>query len=109
VARSLIARIPDPPTGAIDDARECRVLETDPSVLAPRPAEIYPARRGRGGGCGSNAGLVDHVVRHVGAGCASRGRDVPVAVDADVRPIDPGACVLAEDEVRGALDVAFGV
>lgn len=109
MARPRVAGIPDAPPGAIDDVAQRGVLDADAGVLAPRAAEVHAAGRGSGRGCGGDVGLVDHVVRDVGAGGATTGRDEAVAVYAEVAAVDPGDGVLPEDKVGRALDVRFGI
>lgn len=107
MTRPLIALIPYLPPGAVDNVRQLRVLEADARVLTPWPAEVGVAGRDAAGRVGCDVGVVDHVVGDVGVGGAAGGDDVPVAVDADVGPVDPGDAVLSEDEVGGALDEAL--
>lgn len=107
VTNPLITDIPHLPPSAVDNIRQLRVLEADARVLTPWSAEVGVAGGDSTGRVSCDVGVVYHVVGDVGVGGAAGSNDVPVTVDADVGPVDPGNTVLSEDEVGGALDEAL--
>lgn len=110
MVRIRLAGSPDSPPSTINNIAKARALEHDPSVIAPRTAEVVRARGHGLPRCSGDGGLVDHVVRGVGGGVAPVGGDVVAAIyDADVDAVEPGGGSLAEDEVGCAFDVALCV
>jgi hypothetical protein len=125
--RPLIPHIPNRPPRRINHPPQLRPLKHHPREIPPRPAqEIRPIGdfplRTSGEMCRSvDRRLVDHVPavvvqRAAGGRDPAVGRDCAVVLgvrqeghDADVALFEPGAGALAEDEIRGAFDVGFGV
>lgn len=100
---------PDTPPSLIDTTPEAAPLEGDAGVVPPRPAQVHATVLDVGVLGGRDDRVRDDIPADVGVAAPPRGSQPPVAVAGDGGVGDPGARVLAEDEVRHALDVAVGV
>lgn len=107
---SRVRTLPYAPASRIDDTAHDGVLEADASIFRPRAAEVDASGSDGGGLCGGDGGFIDYVVGDIGGGGAAAGGDgLAAGCDADVRAVNPGAGVLAEDEIDSAFYVTFGV
>lgn len=128
IASPLVAGVPDAPSGRLNDAAQVGVLHDDAREGAPGTAEV-------GGDVGVDAGdgaFADDIVALVLGVVAAVGGDVAVVGYSDVhalrasRSVDertgpvcngagrstylkPGSGSLAENEIRGARNLALGV
>lgn len=97
------------PARPVDVAAQLAALERDAGPVAPGAAQEDAAVLDLGALGGGDHAVGDDVPARVVVVDAPARRDPAVAVAGDGRVGDPGARVLAEDEVGHALDVAVGV
>jgi len=108
ILRPGVAGAPDLPASRVDDVAQVAPLERHPGVLGPRPAQV-DGPGGRRWRARLDRAVCDDIVGRVGGRRPAAGGDCSGADGDDLGVGDPGASMLSEDEVYGALDIAVGV